>query len=246
MKNCQKIVKIIINLLCTIVLLSLSFQCKKNHIKQQEKVKLINIFPKDSGFYVGNNPQTVMNLINPIINKIDIQNKNEVNIKYFRNNDKSVIGCLFGYSPFEGVLFTFSEKNDSIYTVYEIISHVNCCTNDYFNFTKHDNFYTFEFCASGSGYCQKDMLFFSDLTKVDDMKRIVLDIQSWNETGKISLTSKYEISNDTIFVNYKEKINRNRFKEYNLTFVYKYGDVVLLDSINDINFLRMIGCYKDF
>lgn len=244
--NWIKIAKILINILLIIVILILSFQCKKNHIKQTERVKLIDMFPKDSGFYIGNIPLTVKKLINPIINNIDKSEKDKVNIKYFWNNDKSVTGCIYGYSPFEAYLFTSFEKNDRIQIDYEIIAHINCCTNDYFNFTKHDNFYTFEFCPSGSGYCEKDMLFFSDISKVDDMSRIVLDIQSWNETGKNSLISEYKISNDTIFVNYKDKIRKNKYKEYNLTFVYKKGEVLLLDSINDITFARMIGVYKDF
>jgi hypothetical protein len=144
--------------------------------------------------------------------------------------------------------FNFYEKNDSINTNLEVIHHgnYNCCTNDYFNLSKHENFYSFEYCGTGSGYCEKNLVFFKDIAEIDINQEVVLSIQSSSEVGTIYLTSDYKIINDTIFVNYKDEIRKNKFKEYNLTFVYKNGNVVLLDRIDDLSFARLIRVYKEF
>lgn len=212
------------------------------------KFNISTLFPSDSGVLTGKGSLKAIHLIKPYLIMDTFVQLNEVKIKYFRNKDHSITGCFYDYSSFESLFFTIKQCKKFITTIFNTISHgnYNCCTNEYFNLSHHENFYTIENCATGSGYCEKDLWFFNDIKKIDYKKSIVLQIDSWNETGKISLTSEYKISNDTIFVNYKDVIKKNKYKEYNLSFVYKNGNIVLLDSLDDITFARMIGVFKDF
>lgn len=212
------------------------------------KLSIKNLFPGDSGVLTGKGSLNAIHIIKPYLIMDTFVQLNKVKIKYFRNKDHSITGCFYNYSSFESVFFTIKKRENYTATIFNTVFHgnYNCCTNEYFNLSKHEDFYTFEYCGTGSGYCEKNLVFFKDITNIDLSKEIVLEIYSKNETGEENLTSEYLISNDTIIVNYKDEIRKNQYKEYNLTFVYKNGNIVLLDSLDDINFARLIRIHKVF
>lgn len=88
-----------------------------------------------------------------------------------------------------------------------------CCWSNYCNgFNQKDGFFTFNCCATGSGFCGSKSYWFKRVLPQDSLRSIPTEYSSTDGDTTLELTSKNTVKNDVLTVNYR-LVNYRREKK---------------------------------
>jgi len=109
----------------------------------------------------------------------------------------------------QGIIIKKEEYSSGMY---------KCCwDNSYDGFQKQGDYYTFLTCGTGSAHCGGAMYAFKELKPQEEQESIIKSSWSWAgpdmQDYYISLSSKMQIKNDSIFMHYTDKLYKARKKK---------------------------------
>ena len=145
----------------------------------------------------------------------DIIKENDTIGKYFKSKETgNYIICLIDVQnkiEFEThVLIELKHIEKKLFNVVakERYSHGNytCCwSNNFSGFNQMENYFTFDYCGTGSEFCGSRTYYFKNVLPQDKLKNIPDNYSSSDGTSITTLTSTKHIKNDILTYNYRNE-----------------------------------------
>jgi len=170
--------------LLTLFLISSCFNSNKKSTKVF--VNVDSIFKADSGYIDNYTSKKLLNEVEfSFINDSILNNDTSIQIKYYSDKMNKSIACCLSYFHNESLVFYMIDIQSGLIPKTEVFDYHhgnwNCCTNKFGNFLKHNQFYSFEGCSTGSGLCSKYLYFFKKPSEIcEDAKVIVSAEYNWD------------------------------------------------------------------
>jgi len=143
-----------------------------------------------------------------------------IRCKYYKNDAKnSIVGCALTDTVNDRFLIfelRHFQKTTHISSFVAFHSNSNCWTDEFLNFKRHFDYYSFELSATGSGYCSTTLYLFKDVfenNNIEKMTKLLIREESFSEVGNHTLNSEIIFKKDTLIVFY-EKNNYSNLESY--------------------------------